>query len=94
MKEKLAYDETLLYFNELAMNMNGDEVLLKARQFLRQFRRLDRIPCTLYPLVQSANSTGQWDCASLPAVQCSGDHLNQRCPYDVLVAGAGVAMTS
>ncbi|XP_070339871.1 TBC1 domain family member 16 isoform X5 [Equus asinus] len=49
-EQQLATDQMLLHFGNLAMHMNGELVLRKARSLLHQFRLLPRIPCSLHDL--------------------------------------------
>ncbi|KFV85278.1 TBC1 domain family member 16 [Struthio camelus australis] len=80
-EQQLATDQMLLHFGNLAMHMNGELVLRKARSLLYQFHLLPRIPCSLHDLCKLCG-TGMWDSGFIPAVECSGHHLeSESCPY-------------
>ncbi|XP_037348273.1 TBC1 domain family member 16 isoform X2 [Talpa occidentalis] len=80
-EQQLATDQMLLHFGNLAMHMNGELVLRKARSLLYQFRLLPRIPCGLHDLCRRCGP-GMWDSGSIPAVECTGHHPGaQGCPY-------------
>ncbi|XP_069050773.1 TBC1 domain family member 16 isoform X2 [Lepisosteus oculatus] len=80
-EQQLATDQMLLHFSNLAMHMNGELVLRKARSLLYQFRLLPRIPCSLHDLCKLCGP-GMWDSRYIPAVECSGEHADsQSCPY-------------
>uniref|UniRef100_H3BEN3 TBC1 domain family member 16 n=1 Tax=Latimeria chalumnae TaxID=7897 RepID=H3BEN3_LATCH len=80
-EQQLATDQMLLHFSNLAMHMNGEMVLRKARSMLYQFRLLAKIPCSLHDLCKLCG-TGMWDSGYMPAVECSGSHLDsESCPY-------------
>ncbi|XP_014464082.1 TBC1 domain family member 16 isoform X1 [Alligator mississippiensis] len=84
-EQQLATDQMLLHFGNLAMHMNGELVLRKARSLLYQFRLLPRIPCSLHDLCKLCG-TGMWDSGYIPAVECSGHHPeSESCPYGGLV---------
>ncbi|NXJ16573.1 TBC16 protein, partial [Odontophorus gujanensis] len=84
-EQQLATDQMLLHFGNLAMHMNGELVLRKARSLLYQFHLLPRIPCSLHDLCQRCG-TGMWDSGFIPAVECSGHHpAAEGCPYGGLV---------
>ncbi|NXT64228.1 TBC16 protein, partial [Chaetops frenatus] len=84
-EQQLATDQMLLHFGNLAMHMNGELVLRKARSLLYQFHLLPRIPCSLHDLCRLCG-TGMWDSGFIPAVECSGHHLeSESCPYGGLV---------
>ncbi|XP_066056546.1 TBC1 domain family member 16 isoform X3 [Chamaea fasciata] len=84
-EQQLATDQMLLHFSNLAMHMNGELVLRKARSLLYQFHLLPRIPCSLHDLCKLCG-TGMWDSGFIPAVECSGHHLeSESCPYGGLV---------
>ncbi|NXL92504.1 TBC16 protein, partial [Alectura lathami] len=84
-EQQLATDQMLLHFGNLAMHMNGELVLRKARSLLYQFHLLPRIPCSLHDLCQLCG-TGMWDSGFIPAVECSGHHpASEGCPYGGLV---------
>ncbi|NWW84169.1 TBC16 protein, partial [Rhynochetos jubatus] len=80
-EQQLAADQMLLHFGNLAMHMNGELVLRKARSLLYQFHLLPRIPCSLHDLCKLCG-TGMWDSGFIPAVECSGHHPeSESCPY-------------
>ncbi|KAI5764514.1 TBC1D16 [Gulo gulo luscus] len=80
-EQQLAADQMLLHFANLAMHMNGELVLRKARSLLYQFRLLPRIPCSLHDLCKLCG-TGMWDSGCMPAVECTGHHPgSESCPY-------------
>ncbi|KAM6163173.1 TBC1 domain family member 16 [Rhynchocyon petersi] len=80
-EQQLATDQMLLHFGNLAMHMNGELVLRKARSLLYQFRLLPRIPCSLHDLCRLCGP-GMWDSGYIPAVECSGHHPgSDSCPY-------------
>ncbi|XP_017380443.1 TBC1 domain family member 16 isoform X2 [Cebus imitator] len=80
-EQQLATDQMLLHFGNLAMHMNGELVLRKARSLLYQFRLLPRIPCSLHDLCKLCG-TGMWDSGCMPAVECTGLHPgSESCPY-------------
>nr|XP_027811367.1 LOW QUALITY PROTEIN: TBC1 domain family member 16 [Marmota flaviventris] len=80
-EQQLATDQMLLHFGNLAMHMNGELVLRKARSLLYQFRLLPRIPCSLHELCKLCG-TGMWDSGYMPAVECAGHHPgSEGCPY-------------
>nr|XP_025038936.1 TBC1 domain family member 16 [Pelodiscus sinensis] len=84
-EQQLATDQMLLHFGNLAMHMNGELVLRKARSLLYQFRLLPRIPCSLHDLCKLCG-TGMWDSGYIPAVECSGHHPeSESCPYGGVV---------
>ncbi|NXQ26989.1 TBC16 protein, partial [Alaudala cheleensis] len=84
-EQQLATDQMLLHFGNLAMHMNGELVLRKARSLLYQFHLLPRIPCSLHELCKLCG-TGMWDSGFIPAVECSGHHPeSESCPYGGLV---------
>ncbi|XP_065221835.1 TBC1 domain family member 16 [Planococcus citri] len=60
MKQKLNSDDMLFYFSSLAMRMDGQAILAKARELLDSFRSLSEIPSTLSCLCQTSNSD-IWD---------------------------------
>ncbi|XP_032312575.1 TBC1 domain family member 16 isoform X3 [Camelus ferus] len=80
-EQQLATDQMLLHFGNLAMHMNGELVLRKARSLLYQFRLLPRIPCSLHDLCKLCG-TGMWDSGYMPAVECTGQHPgSESCPF-------------
>ncbi|NXO26096.1 TBC16 protein, partial [Cisticola juncidis] len=84
-EQQLATDQMLLHFSNLAMHMNGELVLRKARSLLYQFHLRPRIPCSLHDLCKLCG-TGMWDSGFIPAVECSGHHPeSESCPYGGLV---------
>ncbi|XP_035210188.1 TBC1 domain family member 16-like isoform X2 [Stegodyphus dumicola] len=78
--QSLRADEMMVHFSSLAMHMNGDLVLRKARGLLHQFRLLPRIPCTLSKLCELCGP-GMWDSGHVPVIDCSGGHGDHSCPY-------------
>lgn len=79
--QDLRPDEMLLYFSSLAMHMDGELVLRKARGLLHQFRLLPRIPCTLAGLCELCGP-GMWDSRPVPRVECRGHCGEDRsCPW-------------
>ncbi|XP_034960062.2 TBC1 domain family member 16 [Zootoca vivipara] len=84
-EQQLATDQMLLHFGNLAMHMNGELILRKARSLLYQFRLLPRIPCGLHDLCKLCG-TGMWDSGYIPAVECTGNHPDSdSCPYGGMV---------
>ncbi|KAH0629372.1 hypothetical protein JD844_011406 [Phrynosoma platyrhinos] len=84
-EQQLATDQMLLHFGNLAMHMNGEVILRKARSLLYQFRLLPRIPCSLHDLCKLCG-TGMWDSGYIPAVECTGCHADSdSCPYGGMV---------
>ncbi|CAG9094489.1 hypothetical protein JYU34_012734 [Plutella xylostella] len=71
--QDLNTDEMLLHFSSLAMYMDGQLILRKARGLLYQFRQFSCIPCSLAGLCQRCGP-GIWDSAHRPSVQCTGLH--------------------
>ncbi|XP_063231993.1 TBC1 domain family member 16 [Bacillus rossius redtenbacheri] len=77
----LRTDEMLLHFSSLAMFMDGELILRKARGLLHQFRQKPRIPCTLAGLCRLCGP-GMWDSTHAPVVECTGDHpTSELCPH-------------
>ena len=76
-QKSMRVDEMLNYFNNLALEMDGDRVLKQARSLLYQFRRLAGIPCTLRGLL---SGPGAWDSATLPEIECTC-HETRTCKY-------------
>ena len=76
-QKSMRVDEMLNYFNNLAMEMDGDRVLKQARSLLYQFRKLAGIPCTLRGLL---SGPGAWDSATLPEIECTC-HETNTCKY-------------
>ena len=77
-KKSMRSDEMINYFNNLALNMDGERVLRKARSLLHQFRALAGIPCTLRGLL---SGPGVWDSATLPEIECSCHDSSVTCKY-------------
>lgn len=71
--QDLNTDEMLLHFSSLAMYMDGQLILRKARGLIHQFRQLVKIPCTLVGLCQRCGP-GIWDSSHRPNVECTGSH--------------------
>ncbi|XP_064584993.1 TBC1 domain family member 16 isoform X2 [Zonotrichia leucophrys gambelii] len=93
-EQQLPTDQMLLHFSNLAMHMNGELVLRKARSLLYQFHLLPRIPCSLHDLCKLCG-TGMWDSGFIPAVECSGHHPeSESCPYGGLVEESSPAAGS
>jgi len=79
--QDLRTDEMLLHFSSLAMFMDGELILRKARGLLHQFRQMPRIPCTLGSLCQLCGP-GMWDSTHAPVVECIGRHTDgEPCPH-------------
>ncbi|XP_075231333.1 TBC1 domain family member 16 [Lycorma delicatula] len=80
--QDLRTDEMLLHFSSLAMFMDGELILRKARGLLYQFRQKPVIPCTLAGLCMQCGP-GMWDSGHAPTVVCQGtDCCKQNpCPY-------------
>lgn len=76
-QKSMRVDEMLNYFNNLALEMDGDLVLKKARSLLYQFRKLAAIPCTLRGLL---SGPGAWDSATLPDIECTC-HETSTCKH-------------
>ncbi|XP_054283998.1 TBC1 domain family member 16-like isoform X1 [Macrosteles quadrilineatus] len=76
----LRTDEMLLHFSSLAMFMDGDLILRKARGLVYKFRERPVIPCTLVGLCQLCG-TGMWDSSHVPTVVCRGNSITP-CPQD------------
>ncbi|XP_060027840.1 TBC1 domain family member 16 isoform X2 [Erinaceus europaeus] len=84
-EQQLATDQMLLHFGNLAMHMNGELVLHKARSLLHQFRLRPQIPCSLHDLCKLCGP-GMWDSGPIPAVECTGEHpASESCPYGGMV---------
>ncbi|KAG5347202.1 TBC16 protein, partial [Acromyrmex charruanus] len=77
--QDLRTDEMLLHFSSLAMYMDGNIILRKARGLLHHFRQLVRLPCTLAGLCRQCGP-GMWDSAHDPVIECVG-HEDTHCPY-------------
>ncbi|XP_041364865.1 TBC1 domain family member 16-like isoform X2 [Gigantopelta aegis] len=80
-EQGLAADEMLLHFSSLALHMNGDIVLRKARGLLHQFRKKRKIPCSLSGLCIHCGS-GMWDSGHVPTVYCVGHSDDEVCPHN------------
>ncbi|XP_067006037.2 TBC1 domain family member 16 [Anabrus simplex] len=78
--QDLRTDEMLLHFSSLAMYMDGELILRKARGLLHQFRQMPRIPCTLGSLCQLCGP-GMWDSTHAPVIECVGIHTVEPCPH-------------
>lgn len=79
--QDLHTDEMLLHFSSLAMFMDGQLILRKARGLLYQFRQRPCIPCTLAGLCQMCGP-GMWDSSHAPVVECTSTScLDNPCPY-------------
>ena len=57
-ENRLASDEMLLHFSHLALQMNSDLVLKKARGLLHQLRTSSSVPCTLHDLFYMTSFDG------------------------------------
>lgn len=79
-EQGLRSDEMLLHFSSLALHMDGEVILRKARGLLHQFRTLAVIPCTLAKLCQLCGP-GMWDSGHVPLLECRGSHPGLSCPY-------------
>lgn len=77
--QDLRTDEMLLHFSSLAMYMDGNIILRKARGLLHHFRQLVRLPCTLAGLCRQCGP-GMWDSTHDPVIECVG-HEDAHCPY-------------
>ncbi|XP_059476036.1 TBC1 domain family member 16 [Neocloeon triangulifer] len=77
-EQMLRPDEMLLHFSSLAMHMDGQLILSKARGLLYQFRRMPVIPCSLRSLCQQCGP-GVWDSTHAPDIECV--HSDQACPH-------------
>ncbi|XP_030383626.1 TBC1 domain family member 16 [Scaptodrosophila lebanonensis] len=76
--QNLRTDEMLLHFSSLAMYMDGQLILRKARGMLHQYRLLPKIPCTLSGLCKRCGP-GMWDSEHRPALQCVGHMDDEKC---------------
>ncbi|XP_069809021.1 TBC1 domain family member 16 isoform X4 [Dendropsophus ebraccatus] len=80
-EHQLPTDQMLLHFSNLAMHMNGELVLKKARSLLYQFRLLPKIPCSLRDLCKLCGP-GMWDSGYIPTIECTGEHPDSKsCLY-------------
>lgn len=80
--QDLRADEMLFYFSSLAMYMDGELILRKARGLLYQYRQLSKIPCTLSGLCKRCGP-GMWDSEHCPALECVGHSHDDKCPLDI-----------
>ncbi|XP_011296252.2 TBC1 domain family member 16 [Musca domestica] len=76
--QNLRADEMLLHFSSLAMYMDGQLILRKARGMLHQYRQLPKIPCTLAGLCKRCGP-GMWDSEHRPAIECIGHTDDEKC---------------
>ncbi|XP_037958283.1 TBC1 domain family member 16 [Teleopsis dalmanni] len=76
--QNLRADEMLLHFSSLAMYMDGQLILRKARGLLYQYRQLSKIPCTLSGLCKRCGP-GMWDSEHRPALECVGHTDDEKC---------------
>ncbi|XP_075151998.1 TBC1 domain family member 16-like isoform X2 [Haematobia irritans] len=76
--QNLKSDEMLLHFSSLAMYMDGQLILRKARGLLHQYRQLPKIPCTLAGLCKRCGP-GMWDSEHRPAIECVGHTEDEKC---------------
>ncbi|XP_068150489.1 TBC1 domain family member 16 [Drosophila tropicalis] len=76
--QNLRADEMLLHFSSLAMYMDGQLILRKARGLLHQYRQLPKIPCTLSGLCKRCGP-GMWDSEHRPALECIGHTDDEKC---------------
>ncbi|XP_015597803.1 TBC1 domain family member 16 isoform X2 [Cephus cinctus] len=77
--QDLRTDEMLLHFSSLAMYMDGNVIIRKARGLLHHFRQLLQLPCTLAGLCRQCGP-GMWDSSHNPVIVCVG-HGDVQCPY-------------
>ncbi|XP_030561344.1 TBC1 domain family member 16 [Drosophila novamexicana] len=80
--QNLRADEMLLHFSSLAMYMDGQLILRKARGLLYQYRQLPKIPCTLSGLCKRCGP-GMWDSEHRPALECVGHTDNEKCSLGI-----------
>ncbi|XP_052872779.1 TBC1 domain family member 16 [Anopheles cruzii] len=76
--QDLRTDEMLLHFSSLAMYMDGQVILRKARGLLHQFRQFPKIPCTLSGLCRRCGP-GMWDSGHHPSIECIGHLDHETC---------------
>uniref|UniRef100_A0A182PI76 Rab-GAP TBC domain-containing protein n=1 Tax=Anopheles epiroticus TaxID=199890 RepID=A0A182PI76_9DIPT len=76
--QDLRTDEMLLHFSSLAMYMDGQLILRKARGLLHQFRQYPKIPCTLSGLCKRCGP-GMWDSGHHPSIECIGHLDHETC---------------
>lgn len=67
-----------IFIDCLAMYMDGQLILRKARGLLYQFRQLPKIPCTLSNLCRRCGP-GMWDSGHHPAIECVGHTDDDHC---------------
>lgn len=65
-------------FYILAMYMDGQLILRKARGLLHQYRQLPKIPCTLSGLCKRCGP-GMWDSGHHPSIECVGHEHDEVC---------------
>ncbi|KAH8328533.1 hypothetical protein KR067_010558 [Drosophila pandora] len=80
--QNLRPDEMLLHFSSLAMYMDGQLILRKARGLLHQYRQLPKIPCTLSGLCKRCGP-GMWDSEHRPALECVGHSDDEKCSLSI-----------
>ncbi|XP_055371056.1 TBC1 domain family member 16 [Condylostylus longicornis] len=80
--QNLNSNEMILHFHSLAMYMDGELILRKARGLLHHYRQLSKIPCTLSGLCKRCGP-GIWDSAHQPAVECIGHVEEEKCALAV-----------
>ena len=81
-EKKLAADEMLLHFSNLALQMNGILVLKKARGLLHRIRTSPSLPCTLHDLLCMEGSSIT-SVSHMPVVVCSKTKLCvDGCPHE------------
>ncbi|KXJ69793.1 hypothetical protein RP20_CCG025796 [Aedes albopictus] len=80
--QDLRTDEMLLHFSSLAMYMDGQLILRKARGLLHQFRQFPKIPCTLSGLCKRCGP-GMWDSGHHPSIECIGHLDHEKCALAV-----------
>ncbi|KAL1395452.1 hypothetical protein pipiens_001265 [Culex pipiens pipiens] len=80
--QDLRTDEMLLHFSSLAMYMDGQLILRKARGLLFQFRQFPKIPCTLSGLCKRCGP-GMWDSGHHPSIECIGHLDHETCALAV-----------
>ncbi|KAG1665176.1 TBC1 domain family member 16 [Nymphon striatum] len=79
--QNLPPDEMLLHFSSLALHMDGNLVLSKARGLLHQFRLSPKIPCSLHGLCEM-NESSMWDTGQIQTqIECiCRQSVLQTCP--------------
>ncbi|BFF94998.1 TBC1 domain family member 16 [Drosophila madeirensis] len=78
----LRADEMLLHFSSLAMYMDGQLILRKARGLLYQYRQIPKVPCTLSGLCKRCGP-GMWDSEHRPALECVGHSDDEKCSLSI-----------